>query len=156
MYVFTSHFHPRIFPKSRNDWAPTQPAQTTVSRNSSIWPRRMTGLGVVCMLSRPAPLPRSGGQMRGPWKSACPGLGGSSAPPRGGNPEPVGPAFQLLGLDDDWRGPDSDAPQPRPGPGSCSRGRVSPALPCWHGGDPLCLAFLLGGQLPLSSSRGRN
>ncbi|CAK7292504.1 hypothetical protein VULLAG_LOCUS2645 [Vulpes lagopus] len=38
---------------------------------------------------------------RGPWKSTCPSLGGSSAPPHGGNPEPVGPAFQLLGLDDD-------------------------------------------------------
>ncbi|CAD7690371.1 unnamed protein product [Nyctereutes procyonoides] len=40
-------------------------------------------------------------QMMGHWKSDCPGLGGSSAPPHGGNPELANPAFQLLGLDND-------------------------------------------------------
>ena len=47
--------------------------------------------------TRPCPQCR----IMGHWKSDCPGPGGSSAPPRGGNPEPVSLAFQLLRLDDD-------------------------------------------------------
>ncbi|XP_045631518.1 uncharacterized protein LOC123778313 [Ursus americanus] len=39
--------------------------------------------------------------MMGHWKSDCPNLRGSLAPLRGGNPEMVSPAFQLLGLEDD-------------------------------------------------------
>ncbi|CAD7693962.1 unnamed protein product [Nyctereutes procyonoides] len=46
--------------------------------------------------TRPCPLCR----LMGPWKSDCPSLGESSAPQRGGRPEPVSPAFQLLGLGD--------------------------------------------------------
>ncbi|CAD7666721.1 unnamed protein product [Nyctereutes procyonoides] len=47
--------------------------------------------------TRPCPLCR----LMGHWKSDCPSLGESSAPQRGGRPEPVSPAFQLLGLEDD-------------------------------------------------------
>ncbi|XP_072694469.1 uncharacterized protein [Canis lupus baileyi] len=39
--------------------------------------------------------------LMGHWKSDCPSLGGSSAPLRGGNPEPASPVLQLLGLEDD-------------------------------------------------------
>ncbi|CAK7288843.1 Gag-Pol polyprotein [Vulpes lagopus] len=49
-------------------------------------------------------------KMMGHCKSDCPRLGASSAPPRGGDPETVSPASQLLGVEDGSRRPDSDTP----------------------------------------------
>lgn len=47
--------------------------------------------------TRPCPLCHAMGH----WKSDCPNPGRSPVPPHGGAPEPVSPALQLLGLEDD-------------------------------------------------------